>query len=247
MPAQKQKNKSQGEVRGVLYNVDDKSQDAIKLRRDATIFGREKGDVLLGDNEVSSTHFQIQNINGEFFLFDMNSTNGTLVNKVKTIKSELKDGDIITAGKTTFRFAIESDANVRHINTIFKAASSKAGHHKTSLVDTLIEGEIRQRKGYSLNLKITYADKTFEEVQLPQTQVYLGRATTFGQFESDPEISRKHLLVKMNDHQEVFIEDQGSTNGSFVNGNKISGMVKIGPADRVRIGAIELLVSVKSS
>lgn len=238
--------KQKSDVRGVLYYLDDKSQEAIKLRRDATIFGREKGDVLLADSEVSSSHFQIQNIQGEFFLFDMNSTNGTNVNKVKTVKQQLHDGDIITAGKTSFRFSIEADANVRHINTIFKAATPKGDQHKTSLVDTLIEGEIRQRRGYFLQLHIKYPSGTTEDIQIPQSVVYLGRATTFGQFESDPEISRKHLLIKMNDHQDVFVEDQGSTNGSFVNGNKISGMHKVTATDLVKIGGIEITISVKS-
>ena len=52
--------------RGVLYSLDPSGRetgDVIKLRRDATIFGREKGDVILGDAEISSSHCQVQNGN----------------------------------------------------------------------------------------------------------------------------------------------------------------------------------------
>lgn len=239
-------NKQKISTRAVLYFTGKTESDAIKLRRDSTILGREKGDVLINDTEISSTHCQIQNINGTYHLFDMNSTNGTFLNQNRIVKVKLSDGDIITIGKTSFRFALEEDAKVRHISTIFKSAQQPQGNHKTSLVDTLIEGEIRQKKGYSLHLKISYQDGTFEEVQLPQKLVYIGRATSFGRFEDDPEISRKHLLIKLNDHGEVFIEDQGSTNGTSLNGNKIKGMHPVHPGEVVRVGSIDILISVKS-
>jgi pSer/pThr/pTyr-binding forkhead associated (FHA) protein len=239
--------KQKGEARAVLYFTSRADGEAIKLRRDATILGREKGDVLVNDTEVSSTHCQIQNIAGVYHLFDMNSSNGTYLNKNRIVKVKLSDGDIITIGKTSFRFALEEDAKVRHISTIFKSAKQNSPDHKSSLVDTLIEGEIRQKRGYLMHLKIKYKDGTFEEVKLPQKLVYIGRATSFGRFEDDVEISRKHVLIKLNDHGEIFIEDQGSTNGTYLNGNKIKGMHQVRDNEIVRVGAIELLISVKSS
>lgn len=233
-----------GEIRAVLYNISGQSGDAIKLRRDATILGREKGDVLISDHEVSSSHCQIQNINGAYHIFDMNSTNGTFVNKNKIVKARLNHGDEISIGKTTFRFALEEDAKVRHINTIFKT-NQNADPGKGSLVDTLIEDEVRKKRSYSLKLMIKYADGATETVELPQKQVFLGRATSFGRFESDVEISRKHVLIKLNDHGEVFVEDQGSTNGTYLNGTKIRGMHPLKANDTVRLGTIEVRVSVK--
>ena len=235
-----------GETRAVLYAVSGASGDAIKLRRDATIVGREKGDVLISDHEVSSTHCQIQNINGTYHIFDMNSTNGTFVNKSRIVKSRLNHGDEITIGKTVFRFSLEEDAKVRHISTIFKGNQGGDGNAKASLVDTLIEDEVRKKQSYSLKLHIRYSDGKTEVIDLPQKQVYLGRATSFGQFETDVEISRKHVLIKLNDHGEVFVEDQGSTNGTFLNGSKIKGMHPLRPNDVVRLGAIEVRVSVKT-
>jgi pSer/pThr/pTyr-binding forkhead associated (FHA) protein len=233
------------EVRAVLYFIGPKDGEAIKLRRDATIFGREKGDILVDDSEVSSTHCQIQNVGGTYFLFDMNSTNGTFLNKTKILKSKLSDGDVISFGKTQFRFALEDDARVRHISTIFKSAKQTQSNMKSSIVDTIIEGEIRQKSAVSIHLKITYKDKTMDEFQLPQRMIYIGRATSFGKFENDPEISRKHVLIKLNDHGDLFVEDQGSTNGTHVNGNKIRGMAKIEPNDLVKIGGIEIIVSLR--
>lgn len=138
----------------------------------------------------------------------MNSTNGTFVNKNRIVKSRLNQSDEITIGKTVFRFALEEDAKVRHITTIFRGNQSTEPGTKGSLVDTLIEDEVRKKQNYSLWLVIKYGNGTSETIALPQKQVYLGRATSFGQFENDVEISRKHLLIKLNDHGEVFVEDQ---------------------------------------
>ena len=115
------------EKRGVLYAITKGgSSEAIKLRRDATIFGREKGDIIVSDNEVSSSHCQIQNINGVYHLFDMNSTNGTFVNNERVVKCKLNPDDILTVGQSSFRFQLEDESNVRHITTIFKSKDKRA-------------------------------------------------------------------------------------------------------------------------
>ncbi|MEI6399147.1 MAG: FHA domain-containing protein [Pseudomonadota bacterium] len=237
-----------GETRAVLYIVSGQGDaDAIKLRRDATIIGREKGDVLITDHEVSSTHCQIQNINGVYHIFDMNSTNGTFVNKNRVVKSRLNHDDEIMIGKTVFKFSLEEGAKVRHINTIFKSQHNTEGGTKGSLVDTLIEDEVRRKKSFSLRLDVKYADGVTESIDVPQKQVYLGRGTSFGRFENDVEISRKHLLIKLNDHGEVFVEDQNSTNGTYLNGSKIKGMHPLRVADIIKLGGIEVRVSVKTA
>lgn len=52
----------------------------------------------------------------------------------------------------------------------------------------------------------------------------------------DPKVSRHHLQIIQNDDGTYIINDLGSTNGTFVNGTKISGENALGPDDVVRIG-----------
>jgi pSer/pThr/pTyr-binding forkhead associated (FHA) protein len=241
------KAKKRPEKRGILYVISAKGvKDAVKLRRDATIFGREKGDVVINDHEISSTHCQIQNINYSYHIFDMNSTNGTYVNNERVVKSKLNDGDVITVGQSSFKFMLENESSVRHIATIFKSRDNPS-ESKSSLVDTLIESEMRTTQNHRLVISIKYMDGSGEEVVLNQRSLYVGRASSFGRFETDPEISRKHLLVKVNDSGEVFIEDQGSTNGSFLNGKKIKGMHLVRPQDEVKVGTSLLRISTKAA
>jgi len=243
------KKKPTAEKRGVLYAVAAKGTgEAIKLRRDATIFGREKGDIVIQDHEVSSTHCQIQNIGGVYHIFDMNSTNGTFLNNERIVKAKLAHGDIITIGQTNFRFQLEDESNVRHIATIFKAKEKRQlADSKNSLVDTLIENELRSTGGHALQLQVKYHDGSSDEFEMNQRTLFIGRASSFGKFEQDPEISRKHLLIKVNDTGEVFIEDQGSTNGSYLNGKRITGMHLVRPQDEVKVGTSVLRIKAKSA
>lgn len=236
--------------RGVLYPIQNpKNAEAIKLRRDATIFGREKGDIVLGDHEVSSTHCQIQDINGTYHIFDMNSTNGTFVNNERIVKARLNHGDIITLGQTSFRFQLEDESSVRHIATVFKSQNKKLSTDisKSNFVDTLIDGELRTNYPFVLIIDVQYFDGSKDEIELSQRSLFIGRASSFGKFEQDPEISRKHLMVKINDTGEIFIEDQGSTNGSFLNGKRITGMHLVGPEDEIRVGTSTLRISSRAT
>ncbi len=229
------KAKPDKDKRGVLVCISGKSQnDLVKLRRDNTLFGREKADIIVSDAEVSATHCQIQCIDDSYHIFDMNSSNGTFVNGQRIVKAKLKEGDIVEIGKTVFRFGLEDEKNVRHIPTLF--TSTKSQDRSTSMVDTLIERELKQAQKVHLEITVQYGNSTRDTIQLHQKIAYIGRASSFGHFDQDTEISRKHLMIKLNDTGEVFIEDQGSTNGSFLNGQKISGLHRVQPTDEVRVG-----------
>lgn len=220
--------------------------ETVKLRRDATIFGREKGDIIIDDTEVSATHCQIQEINGVYHIFDMNSTNGTYLNNERVIKAKLNEGDIIAIGNTSFRFNLQDERSVRHISTVFRPIRDEK-NRSSSLIETLIESELRSTQYNTLRLDVTYSNGRKEVIELRQRMVYIGRASSFGHFDQDSEISRKHMLIKLNNTGEVFIEDQGSTNGSFLNGKKIKGMHQVSPGDTVRVGDTILKIQAQAS
>lgn len=70
--------------------------------------GRSKeADVRIDDRYASSIHARVFSRGERFFVEDMNSTNGTLLNGA-TLKGEadLVDGDTIQIGDTVFRFEV---------------------------------------------------------------------------------------------------------------------------------------------
>ena len=65
--------------------------------------GTDNNIVLDGDS-VSRRHAHFERRNDAWYAVDDGSTNGTYVNERKVDKHELVDNDVITMGKTNFRF-----------------------------------------------------------------------------------------------------------------------------------------------
>jgi dipeptidyl aminopeptidase/acylaminoacyl peptidase len=65
-------------------------------------------DVVVGDPATSGHHGRIEVRAGSFWISDLGSTNGTLVNGQPVIEKELSDGDMIAIGQNTIRFTLEA-------------------------------------------------------------------------------------------------------------------------------------------
>lgn len=57
---------------------------------------------------------------------------------------------------------------------------------------------------------------------------------------SDPKASRTHLQLVMDDNGNIFAVDLDSTNGTFINGQRITGQAPLHPGDDLRIGDTSL-------
>ena len=228
-------------LRAILHlEFADGTSDAIKLRPDATIFGRSKGDFIIRDKEISSTHCQIQSVNGIYHVFDMNSTNGTWVNNERIVRKKLENGDSITIGQTLMKFVMEEETATQHISSVLKNNANQRDDSKVSVVETFIESGLAYQKTPTLKIEVTYRDKTKEVLSFNQEVVYIDRSSSFGKFEFDTEISRKHLKIKVANTGQIFVEDQGATNGVFINEIRTSGLQPVSSEDRVRIGGVTL-------
>lgn len=75
-----------------------------------TTFGRKEVDVRLNDLDVSRKHASVEIVGGnKAFVRDLASTNGTYVNGKKITYQEVKSGDLVIIGKTTFEVHIEGE------------------------------------------------------------------------------------------------------------------------------------------
>jgi pSer/pThr/pTyr-binding forkhead associated (FHA) protein len=71
----------------------------------ACVVGRDPAATFaLEDNLVSRQHFQVVQEAGAWFVEDLGSTNGTLVNGRKEQRVRLSDGDTIRVGQTVLAF-----------------------------------------------------------------------------------------------------------------------------------------------
>lgn len=84
----------------------------VKLEHGTMTLGRAAdNDIQLKDNTVSSHHARIVTIFNASHIEDLNSTNGSRVNKKKIIEHTLHDGDLVQLGRLRIRFY--SDAKLK--------------------------------------------------------------------------------------------------------------------------------------
>ena len=86
-------------------SLDGNSLGEISLNKERTTIGRRpSNDIHIDNLVVSGDHAVIVTIAGDSFLEDLNSTNGTIVNKKPTKKHVLQHDDVIAFGKYQLRF-----------------------------------------------------------------------------------------------------------------------------------------------
>jgi hypothetical protein len=81
----------------------------VQLSASRMVAGRvEEADLLLDDPAASRTHFEVISLPSGYLLRDLESTNGTAVNRVEVSECRLSNGDIITVGETDIGFFEET-------------------------------------------------------------------------------------------------------------------------------------------
>jgi pSer/pThr/pTyr-binding forkhead associated (FHA) protein len=76
---------------------------------DTQVIGRLPSNAIpIKDEGSSRQNTRLYRSHGKFTAIDLNSKNGTFVNGDKVDRAELKDGDQITIGSTSFRFVAEA-------------------------------------------------------------------------------------------------------------------------------------------
>ncbi len=80
----------------------------IEVTDPITVLGRGEGviDVSVSDESASRYHACISRHDGQFFINDMGSANGTFINGQLVAEATLKNGDQVQIGTSVFRFEV---------------------------------------------------------------------------------------------------------------------------------------------
>lgn len=108
---------------------------------DTLTIGRSTdNDVVLGSKQVSRQHAQLEIKDGELFVIDLGSSNGTLVNDTKidaNVAQPLNNDDVISFAVFAFKVAQQQPAEQQQINEVVAAM------HEEQLEDVL-EAELEE-------------------------------------------------------------------------------------------------------
>jgi pSer/pThr/pTyr-binding forkhead associated (FHA) protein len=218
------------------------------------VFGRDAGsDVVVGGNDVSRRHAEIQSSPEGYVLMDV-SVNGTYVNGERVGRRYLlARADVIRIGHDEFRFYADAalppgsrpprgvpvatpvhpptGAGARLSDTMhglpqseLKAAVTPTAPTVAPIASFLIRNG--SLKGKRLPVKVPI--------------VNIGRADYNDVVLADPSVSTSHAKLQRRDDVWV-LSDVGSTNGTFVENERVTGEVALSPGSTVRFGEVSVL------
>ena len=88
-----------------LENLPYKLNDSYSIVQEISLGRSNNNDIVLKDPYISKRHFRIVKDENEYFIEDLNSSNGTYVNEERIFDvKKLAHGDIIKVGSIEFMF-----------------------------------------------------------------------------------------------------------------------------------------------
>lgn len=197
----------------------------IKGQASDLIVGRSaSAQICLNNNSISGQHAQfIFDENDNLFIIDLSSSNGTFINKQRIesgIPYQLRSSDVLNL----------------------------ANKHGIELVDNPDAYELVKASPQSETIKT--GDSNFSTTNILQKFntkkiITIGRSAESDVFLDHPSISRQHATVEKKDNSIFILVDKGSTNGTYVNGKRVSGSIKVAQNDLIIIGRFQLSLSGK--
>src|SRR5688572_171804 len=206
------------------------------------VFGREAAaDVVVAGSDVSRRHAELQIRGDGYWLADM-SANGSYVNGER-VRGErrLGRGDVIRMGDEEFRFHADSDpepapaplppppgAEQRLHDTLFGVPAFKPEPSRIPAPAAA---------GPLASLLVRSGPLKGERMQIRVPIANVGRADYNDVVLPDPSVSTMH--AKLQSRGGVWmLSDLGSTNGTFVDGELVSGEMPLGPGATIRFGEV---------
>lgn len=234
----------------VQFKKQEITRYAIEMNKECVIGRSIHNQIVIDNIAVSDLHARIVAKGGQFYIEDLNSTNGTFVNKKKISQCKLEIGDVISIGKHELIFFDLTDVAKSGKTSEPGISESVSGAAKTGILETsefqemIKENRQFQRPDMSPLVILQFKGKQICKYLLkPNKVITIGRLDDNQITIDNSSVSGHHAqIVPMND--EFSIQDQGSSNGTFVNGKKIASQTLL-DNDVISIGRHELIFNKK--
>jgi len=92
-----------------------------------------------------------------------------------------------------------------------------------------------------LSLSILYPEESRQTLEIPENGLLIGRGSNCDLCLADEFVSENHCKIFF-ENEDLFIEDQGSTNGTFIDGNQVEKKTSLKQGQRVQIGITEMKI-----
>jgi pSer/pThr/pTyr-binding forkhead associated (FHA) protein len=117
----------------IIVSLDDNLIKIVPLNKDRMTLGRRPyNDIVVDNLAVSGEHAALQVIGHDYFIEDLNSTNGTYINEQKVKRQILKNGDTIEIGKYAIKYVQDG---VSTQSTAFNTANANLNANEEKPVE----------------------------------------------------------------------------------------------------------------
>src|SRR5438270_2376460 len=204
------------------------------------VFGREAGcDVVVPGKDVSRRHAEIVQTPRGYLVVD-SSTNGTFVNEEQVQGQRiLARTDVIRIGEEQFRFYAEAApltaSSAPHAGRPASPEQLKHPGHGMEAV-----AAPRASAAAFASFLVRSGGLTGQRLPVKTPVVNLGRADYNDIVLPDPSVSTSHAKLQRREGVWVLV-DLDSTNGTFVDGERVRGEAPLAPGATVRLGDVQLL------
>jgi ABC-type multidrug transport system ATPase subunit/pSer/pThr/pTyr-binding forkhead associated (FHA) protein len=188
----------------LIAELNPSSHKRVTIGRNAT------NTVVIQNSVISGNHAEIINLEDQFYIQDLGSTNGTFVDHVK-----IPQGQQILIGDKTISLSGVVTIQIKSFN-------QSTGSHK---LRTSPQADIS-----NLNTKIN-------QLLQQKGSVILGRSEQADIQIDNNLVSRQHAKITFSGSQ-YYVEDLGSMNGTFVNGQRIKNRTQISSTDDIIVGRL---------
>jgi ABC-type multidrug transport system ATPase subunit len=222
----------------------------VHITKEATRLGREPGlDVVIASTaaNVSRRHAEIRCQEGVYILVDLGSFNGTFLNGRRIVGGEvLHDSDVVQLGPggPSLRFHAPSNPDAQRTAHLSPSGALPSGRLNQPKNQTIFAN--KDSGQFQSTLKSADVNpnepRVFLQRALDRPTLTIGRGDECDIRLDGLLISNNHARLSQSSSGLV-IEDLNSTNGTYVNGQRITGRCQLPYEDVVQIGPFLLRVN----
>lgn len=185
--------------------------------------GRTADNAITISDAMSSRHHCQISLHGEVYrVEDLKSRNGTKLNgKPLSDPVTLRPGDRVQIGDSTIHF------QKRRSSQAAKRASKRSPASPAASGPALLS---------ETRLRVTAGEEVGRTIEVSQAPLMFGRKPGIAVRLKDHDISNEHCMI-MEEGGALHIVDLGSTNGTFLNGERVRGKGALEFGTQVRLGA----------
>jgi pSer/pThr/pTyr-binding forkhead associated (FHA) protein len=205
-----------------------------KLATGGLVIGRDMtGDVVIDNSTISKSHARVKLVGGKLSIEDLGSANGTWRGRQRIQQETFSNGDAVRFGSVEYRVEIVTDAA--------KASPAAATMLMSPMRSWMLSGFDDEGKVVQWSLQPT-VDGSGREVE---TAWIVGRnSERADKVLPDKRISGEHAKIRFTPQRGLEICDLGSSNGTSVDGSKISdSFVSLETARVIEFGGFKMSLS----